>query len=255
MDKKFIVYFMDGMVAAFRNAVLAETHSHHAVQITIDLEGEIEVFHNDTVDTFRGVIIPQGLSHRLDASGHWQLTLLLDPELTLTQQIINQVSLGDRPIPIPDQLFEKLVEWLPKKPEELESLDVFKLKFLKTLNDFLAVSIPHTIDQRVTDLIQDIHALEDLSTTDKLIDKLPLSKSRISHLFVQHTGIPLRSYIVWLKVRRSVDHMLNGHSITDSAHLAGFSDLAHLSRSFKKMFGINVSLLFQGKDFIHLETE
>ena len=195
------------------------------------------------------------MSHRLDASGHWQVTLLLDPELTLTQQLVNQIGLEDQPLPLPDQLVTELLTWLPHKPEDLDSLPLFKERFSKTISSFLSKPMQPIIDERISTLLQNIHALEDLSKTDEVVDAVPLSKSRLSHLFVQQTGIPLRSYIVWLRVRRSVDHMLAGHSITDSAHLAGFSDLAHLSRSFKKIFGINVSLLFQGKDFIHLETE
>jgi AraC-like DNA-binding protein len=44
-------------------------------------------------------------------------------------------------------------------------------------------------------------------------------------------------------LRRALMHHLSGHNLTDSAHAAGFADLAHLSRSLRRMFGIGAAQL------------
>lgn len=255
MNTKVVIYFMEGMVAAFRNAILAETHSHHALQITLDFDGEFQLFHQDECASYKCAMIPPNLSHRLDASGHWQLTVLLDPELTITQKLIHHFAIGDKPKPLPQSFIDSIINEIGESPDQLANLDEFKVKFLAALWQLVNDSPIDAYDVRIANLIEQIHETENLSDVEHLITQVPLSRSRLSHLFVEQTGIPLRSYLVWLRVRRSVQFMLEGYSITESAHMAGFSDLAHLSRSFKKIFGINVSLLFQTKDYIQLEIE
>jgi len=65
-----------------------------------------------------------------------------------------------------------------------------------------------------------------------------LSNGRARHLFVEHTGMPFRTYRLWLRLMRAVELFAMGSSLTEAAHGAGFSDSSHLSRTFRRMFGI-----------------
>ena len=65
-----------------------------------------------------------------------------------------------------------------------------------------------------------------------------LSPGRTRHLFVQQTGLAFRTYLLWLRLVRAVEIYAGGASLTEAAHGAGFSDSAHLSRTFHRMFGI-----------------
>jgi AraC-like DNA-binding protein len=67
---------------------------------------------------------------------------------------------------------------------------------------------------------------------------LGLSLGRTRHLFVQQTGLPFRTYLLWLRLVRAVEIFSSGASLTEAAHGAGFADSAHLSRTFRRMFGI-----------------
>ena len=64
-----------------------------------------------------------------------------------------------------------------------------------------------------------------------------LSPGRFRHLFVAEAGLPYRGYALWLRLGRAVDVFAAGGSLTDAAHDAGFADSAHLSRTFRRMFG------------------
>lgn len=74
-----------------------------------------------------------------------------------------------------------------------------------------------------------------------------LSPSRLRHLFVQETGTTYRGYVLWLRINRAVVEMMDGRSWTEAAHETGFADSAHLSRTFRRMFGISPAMLIREK--------
>lgn len=70
-----------------------------------------------------------------------------------------------------------------------------------------------------------------------------LSSGRLRHLFVEQTGLPFKTYVLWLRLTRAVERFAAGASLTEAAHEAGFSDSAHLSRTFRRMFGVTPAAL------------
>ena len=73
-----------------------------------------------------------------------------------------------------------------------------------------------------------------------------LSPSRFRHLFVQETGAAFRAYVLWLRLNVAIECSMAGGSWTAAAHEAGFADSAHLTRTFKRMFGMNPATLVRG---------
>jgi len=65
-----------------------------------------------------------------------------------------------------------------------------------------------------------------------------LSQSRFMHVFTESMGIPLRPYTLWLRLQRACCDLMAGASVTAAAHSAGFSDAAHLTRTFRRMLGM-----------------
>ena len=65
-----------------------------------------------------------------------------------------------------------------------------------------------------------------------------LSQSRFMHVFTESTGVPLRPYVLWLRLQRACCDLMAGTSVTAAAHTAGFSDAAHLTRTFRRMLGM-----------------
>ncbi|HET6147003.1 MAG TPA: helix-turn-helix transcriptional regulator [Polyangia bacterium] len=70
-----------------------------------------------------------------------------------------------------------------------------------------------------------------------------LSTGRARHLFVEETGLPFRTYLLWRRLMRAAELFSAGSSLTDAAQDAGFSDSSHLSRTFRRMFGITADSL------------
>lgn len=65
-----------------------------------------------------------------------------------------------------------------------------------------------------------------------------LSTSRFMHVFTESVGVPLRPFVLWLRLQRACGEMMRGAGIADAAHHSGFSDAAHLTRTLRRMMGM-----------------
>ena len=83
---------------------------------------------------------------------------------------------------------------------------------------------------------------------EALSDKVHLSPSRFAHVFKTVVGVPVRRYVLWMKMRRALDLAISGQSLTAAALSAGFADSAHLSRTVRAMMGIAPEFLFRHRD-------
>jgi AraC-like DNA-binding protein len=81
-------------------------------------------------------------------------------------------------------------------------------------------------------------------------DAVHLSPSRLAHLFSAHVGIPLRPYVRWLRLRRAIDRVAAGETLTAAAHTAGFTDGPHFTRAFRRTFGNAPSELAAAIDWL-----
>lgn len=109
------------------------------------------------------------------------------------------------------------------------------------------------VDARITALLDRLRALpEKRVTLRKLAEETRLSESRLTHLFKEQTGVPIRRYLLWLRLNDAMDRAMTGATLTEAAHAAGFSDSAHLSRTCQEMFGINPFAIVRHSQFVQV---
>ena len=70
-----------------------------------------------------------------------------------------------------------------------------------------------------------------------------MSVSRFQTLFRAATGVPFRRYRLWRRLAAAVRAAAAGETLTNAAIDAGLASSAHLSTSFKAMFGMTPSAL------------
>jgi len=68
-----------------------------------------------------------------------------------------------------------------------------------------------------------------------------LSPSRFRARFDAELGLPFRRYRLWRRMAAVMRAVAAGGNLTEAAHAAGFSSSAHLSSTFKRMFGLTAS--------------
>ncbi|KAA1249354.1 AraC family transcriptional regulator [Mycobacterium simiae] len=84
--------------------------------------------------------------------------------------------------------------------------------------------------------------------TRDLAARVGLSAGRLTHLFSAQIGLPLRRYVLWLRLIAALRAAAAGSDLTAAAHTAGFSDSAHLTRTCRAMFGLTPSTLHRSID-------
>lgn len=126
---------------------------------------------------------------------------------------------------------------------------------LQLFNDVLDVARPSlplvtALDERAQLLMRTLWDRPRCSLAD-LANVLNLSYHRASHVFVEAIGIPVRTYQLWQKLYRASAPLQAGKSLTEAAHIAGFSDSAHYSRAFQTAYGRSPTEMFRTR---HIEV-
>jgi AraC family transcriptional regulator len=233
-----------------------EIHAHHAAQIVITLTGTLRLRtgHSAPWRRVRAIVIPPDSPHQIDGEGRVVSLLFLDPEAVETRSLMQQQKDGVRTIPEPTlrHLLPPLrrcwqEQWDGQVVEELCRSLTQRLTAQKTP--------PPALDPRISQVVELLRASSDRRiSVAQAATAVALSPSRVAHLFRAHTGLAIRRYVLWLRLADAAQKMTSGVSLTVAAHAAGFADSAHLSRTFRRMFGLMPSLLSKHSTFIQAKS-
>jgi len=101
------------------------------------------------------------------------------------------------------------------------------------------------LNARIASVITEINACPSgsQSSVTMLARHIGLSTSRLSHLFREQLGIPIRSFRAWKRVRNSIALTVSEPLLLNAALNAGYADEPHYSRSMRKYFGQHAHLM------------
>lgn len=100
-------------------------------------------------------------------------------------------------------------------------------------------------DQRVLEVARILRStISENLTLGELADTVNLSESRLEKLFKDQAGIPITQYRLRYRLFVGALLLAQGHSVTDAALAAGFSNSAHFSRSYSATNGLAPSTTF-----------
>lgn len=219
-------------------AFASARHRHHAAQVAFGLNGPV-VFEIPQMGLHRAdmLLIPPDILHAHPAFGA-SAFLYLEPEGTEWVHFFGRGAGGIVPLPFNQRLrsvarraaigdavaAQSLVDGLIGKSARRGGRDDAVVSHACAL-------IRGSLDGPVT--------------LAALAEAVHLSPGRLAHRFREATGVPMRRYVLWCRLRAAAEAAMRGSSLTEGAHLAGFADSAHLSRTFRAMFGVAPSSLFK----------
>jgi len=227
-----------------------DLHRHHAAQLCVSLDAPLKISQSEAGEAFEvsGVFIPPDHPHRIEAGDSRILALYLEPESDEYQPLLQPLRTG-------------AADALVALPVSAAGLTNLRSLLAAGGNANLAWSTCQTAlglgssatasvdrDPRIEQIISIIrgepgrsHAVESLAAA------IHLSPSRLVHLFREQVGIPIRRFTVWSRLRQVIHLSGDGATLTEAAHAAGFSDAAHMSNTFRHMFGFAPSVLFTAR--------
>ncbi|MGF1728384.1 helix-turn-helix transcriptional regulator [Photobacterium kasasachensis] len=233
------VWIKAGIVIIYGSSIDASPHRHHAIQLAWPREGYCCKLDNNEIST--PLIIDSNVEHQLQIDEGW--ILLVEPTSELG------VALSLKLAGQPSTIFEASppADIHSDQTDDLTTLLSPLFKTLELSNQFPLINESQVTDSRIKQLLLELHQClggqcikPDSWRASNVAQKLALSESRFLHLFSKEMGIPWRPYLLWCRMICAVRAILNGESATNAAHLAGFSDSAHLSRTFRKTFGMTI---------------
>ncbi len=214
----------------------AERHAHHAVQVVWALDGELTVTLGDSLRR-RASVIPADLPHALDASGRRVAIMLVEPN-------------GPRGAALDRRARAELGAEVGADLASLAFPDL-ALSLAEAARWCDAALVALGANEQTTPLSS--ASRRAIAYVEGAIDGRPrlaeaarrvgVSPTRLTHVFSREVGIPFRRFVLWTRIRHAVAAIQRGDDFTQAAVAAGFSDSAHLSRTFRAMFGLSPSLV------------
>lgn len=234
------VWVHSGVITTYGSSIDTTSHRHHAIQVVWPQSNSLCKLNGCEISG--GTIIDSKVEHQLEMVEGW--VLLIEPKSNLGQELLTKL-MGQ-----PFKSFNTLFFESAKKPAQTEDFTKLLTPLFEALTltqEFLIFNKSTVRDKRIQQLLTELNQClqgDCIKPTNwraaEVASKLALSESRFLHLFSEELGISWRPYLLWRRIICAVQAMINSSSATDAAHLAGFSDSAHLSRTFRNNFGMTI---------------
>jgi len=239
------LWIMEAASGSPKRARLNDPHSHHAVQVSLALDGDFEFESGAHRVAGEVVAVAPDAPHALNARGLFA-HVYIEPESRAGRAAAKKLFAAAEPLARVsgiqlDDLAAELTTAFKRRGRDDRELTHLGRRVIERLAGETRAAEP---DARVREILAWVQSRLDypVSLADAA-DLAGLSKARVRHLFVEQTGLPFRTYLLWLRLMKGLEAFSGGASLTDAAHDAGFADSAHFSRTFRRMFGTAAAAL------------
>ncbi len=222
-------------VVAWGPGYTSTLHRHHCVQLVMAVEGSISVrgAGGGGRTTCDAVLIRPDAAHEVDARDATALIAFVDAHSELGVALLGRVG-GELCVVSPAEVSD----WRAALGDAgtLTAARVAPWVRNDLLRHWLPVQMHPAVELVLRHLRAQLGKSEDLSLPT-LAGVAGLSSSRLMHVFTESVGVPLRPYLLWLRIQHAAGALMSGTGVTEAAHQAGFSDAAHMTRTFRRMLG------------------
>jgi AraC-like DNA-binding protein len=224
------------ILATWGAGAASGTHAHHALHLALCRDGSLRVRSDRAGQTAAGVLTAPDAPHAIDARGAEVLLVFVEPESDLGLRLVAEL---DGPL----RLFS------PGERDAMCATLAGELSHPRvaawigpTVAQLSGSPMPiRRIHPRVRKVLRALHAEQADVSLAALADVAGLSPGRFMHAFTESLGIPIRPYLLWLKLQRAASAIAQGAPLARAAAEAGFTDAAHMTRTFRRMLGTTPS--------------
>ena len=220
-------------------------HAHYAIQLVVGAPSGLRVQfgRHGAWQPCAAALVPSRATHSIDVSDcRWSAVLFVEPETpegrALAARLQGRVEHLEN-VELADGVARLERAW--RIEQRREAVTAACADLVRRLS---ATAAREPSDPRVLTAIELVRQrLDDVPSLDEIAAAVNLSPSRFRHLFVEQTGMPMRTYVLWRRVLHVWELLTRGETLSTAAHAAGFADSAHLSRTARTMFGLPPSVL------------
>lgn len=224
-----------------------------AFLVCLDGEMAMSEVENDAWRTCRTALVPPGCAHRTRFGGNNTAIIHIEPESIDYANLSACMPNGEWSIMYDHIDEDKLIDQVTYISQQRPNLNDTHSMMQKVIyGDGYDYEGEDKIDARIARIVQKIKDNPAASyPMADLAEEIELSPTRFIHLFKEQTGVPIRRFRQWLRMKMVIRCVAHGKSLTEAALEAGFTDSAHFSRAFKNMFGITPSSVFNRAKITH----
>lgn len=232
------VFLFAETALGFARQLKSNAHSHLALQLTLGLECDYALQRPDGTGTLRTAHVRFACL----APDEPHYVLPTDDDLAYLYLDVDSVSYaewraaGNEAVAPDAQLCEQLRRFRRSRSGDHEAAQALIARWREQSLPGLERARPS--HPRLASVVDYLDAAPlDANNHVSLARRAHLSPSRFAHLFREQTGLPVRNYVLWRRLLHALNCLQQGQSITAAAHESGFTDGAHLCRSFRRVFG------------------
>lgn len=247
------IYWQTDRIGMLTDHLNANKHTHWMLQLFLSLDGLLEVSILEEKLACKCIVVDKNTPHSIDAKQKRIFSILIAPTSSIAEQLSSNMNSSGFWVCDTEGIIA-----IQQEAQNLAFETSIKqyLIFCEKLYHFLNITPnPKKYDSRI-DLL--LHLIENCKCGNHVISnfakEISLSSSRLSHLFKEQTGIPLKSFIVLHQVERAFTELLNGKSITAAAMEAGFDSPSHFAATVKRMMGMPASLSTKDSEFLKVHN-
>jgi AraC-like DNA-binding protein len=243
------LFFMPGQLMYAGPLGPTTMHAHHALQIVVAPGAPLRLrgLRGHAVEC-RAAVVPADVEHAMDGTSASGLLLLLDAETFAGRCLARDAGSGLDArswARAGEKLLHSTPERLPETWEEGQ-------RAARSIMELLAgdegseprEQARHPAVRRALRLVPSM--IDQVVRLGDIAGQVQLSTARLSRLFTRELGLSFRQYVLWQRMIRAAEAIQAGRTIGESAHRAGFADAAHLTRTFRRMFGSTPSDYVRG---------
>lgn len=229
-------------------------HSHPVVQLVVAIHGKFKTRDRETGEWIKqkGLLIKPNHPHHCDATNVPIFSLDIDPDTVLGEWILENVLKDNPVLAYPSEQFGMVNFELVNSCLKIEYWN----KLYAHIEKIFSIKYEHQYkpkDERIDLVKRYIHDnIHEILSTEQLTNVSFLSESRLLHLFKEVMGLPIRNYILWYRLKVALEHLIREGTLTEAAHLAGFSDQSHFTRTCQKMIGVPPSIITKNSKFVQV---
>ena len=231
------IYWDVDKISILTDTMDASSHSHAMMQFFVCTEGKLNLKVGKEKPDARCVLVNKNVKHVFKTDGRVCFTTIIEPvsELGLALDVL----LGDSDYYIVDDAkAETLIKRVTGLAEH-HGKEAYADLMEALCGAFGILPSHRELDERILsflDMLKDC-GCEDHSI-EEYADKLCISASRLSHLFSEQVGIPIKKYLTLHQLERAFEKILQGERITKASMDAGFDSPSHFASVVKSLMGL-----------------